>query len=69
MKANFPVLVVEDDPISRKILERLLTKVGHEITGVENGLQALEASTEVRLAKGRLQLLAGGSVLAEFAEE
>jgi len=43
MKANFPVLVVEDDPISRKILERLLTKVGHEITGVENGLQALEA--------------------------
>jgi len=37
------ILVAEDDPISRKILQKILTKDGNEVTVAEDGLKALEA--------------------------
>src|SRR5271169_6441451 len=36
------VLIAEDDPLSRKILEKTLVRAGYEITSVENGKLALE---------------------------
>ncbi len=35
------VLIAEDDKTSRMILERILTKNGHQVTAVEDGLKAL----------------------------
>jgi diguanylate cyclase (GGDEF)-like protein len=42
MRASYPVLLVEDDPISRKILEKILKKEGFNVTAVENGRIAME---------------------------
>ena len=39
---QFPVLVAEDDNVSRKILEKSLVEAGYEVACVENGRQALE---------------------------
>lgn len=39
---RFPVLIVEDHPVSRKLLEKSLIKRGYEVTSVENGNQALD---------------------------
>jgi PAS domain S-box-containing protein len=36
------ILVVDDDPLGRSVLMRLLGKMGHHSVGVENGLAALE---------------------------
>ena len=36
------VLIAEDDPISRKILQTILAKDGNKVTAVEDGLKALE---------------------------
>ena len=36
------VLIAEDDPTSRKILQTILAKDGNEVTAVEDGLKALE---------------------------
>ena len=41
MNASYPVLLAEDNPISRKMLERILVKEGFEVTSVENGKEAL----------------------------
>ncbi len=41
MNDSYPVLLVEDDPISRKILENILLKEGFDVTTVENGRMAL----------------------------
>lgn len=37
------ILIAEDDPISRKILQTILTKQGNDVTAAEDGLKALEA--------------------------
>jgi CheY-like chemotaxis protein len=37
------VLVVEDAPVNRKLIERLLRQQGHEVTSVGDGLAALDA--------------------------
>jgi diguanylate cyclase (GGDEF)-like protein len=42
MNDSYPVLLVEDDPISRKILETILQKEGFDVTSVENGRIAVE---------------------------
>lgn len=42
MNDSYPVLLVEDDPISRKILETILQKEGFDVTSVENGRIAFE---------------------------
>jgi diguanylate cyclase (GGDEF)-like protein len=42
MKQDFPILVVEDDPVSRRLLEMNLTKAGYTVVAAENGRQAIE---------------------------
>jgi diguanylate cyclase (GGDEF)-like protein len=42
MHDSYPVLLVEDDPISRKILKNILLKEGFDVTTVENGRIAIE---------------------------
>ena len=37
------VLLVEDNPVNRKVVINLLEKFGHTVTAVENGRQALDA--------------------------
>jgi two-component system cell cycle response regulator len=39
---HFPILVAEDDPVARKILEKTLIKEGHEVVSVENGRKAFD---------------------------
>lgn len=41
MNCQFPILLVEDDYISRKIMEKTLSEAGYEVTPVENGRKAL----------------------------
>ena len=36
------ILIAEDDPVSRKVLEVSLTKWGHELAVVQNGRDALQ---------------------------
>ena len=36
------ILVAEDDPLSRVLLERILQRAGYDVIAVENGRQALE---------------------------
>ncbi|MCD6152433.1 MAG: diguanylate cyclase [Syntrophobacterales bacterium] len=42
MNHNFPVLIAEDDPVSRILLKKILHKAGYEVTSVENGRKALD---------------------------
>lgn len=42
MNASYPVLLVEDDPISRKVLEKILLDEGFDVTAVENGRVAMD---------------------------
>ena len=39
---SFPLLVVEDDPVSRRILEKSLTKNGRKVVTAGNGREALD---------------------------
>jgi len=41
IKAHFPVLVVEDNPIARKYLERKLVIAGYSVISASNGADAL----------------------------
>lgn len=40
------ILLVEDDPVSRRLLERRLTKHGHVVDGVDSAEAALERLAE-----------------------
>lgn len=42
MDHQFPILLAEDNPVSRKVLEKTLLKAGYEVTSVENGRKAFE---------------------------
>lgn len=42
MEDNFPILIAEDNPVSRKLIEKALIKAGHKVVSVENGRKALE---------------------------
>ena len=46
LNGHFPILVAEDDPIARKVLEKTLTKEGHEVVSVENGRKAFDLFKE-----------------------
>ena len=46
MSKQFPILVAEDDTISRKILEKSLVEAGYDVVSVENGQEALEKLQE-----------------------
>jgi two-component system, cell cycle response regulator len=42
------VLAVEDDPLSLRVLERMLTEAGHEVHTARNGREALATTLKVR---------------------
>lgn len=42
MNSNFPILVAEDNPVSRKLLEKTLSKAGYEVVSAKDGREALE---------------------------
>lgn len=42
----FRILIAEDDTELRQLFEHVLARNGYEITGVENGMQALEALSD-----------------------
>ena len=42
MDNQFPILLAEDNPVSRKVLEKILLKAGCDVTSVENGRKAFE---------------------------
>ena len=46
MESRFPILVVEDDPVSRMLLEKTLTKAGHEVACAKDGREALTCLNE-----------------------
>ena len=46
MSRSFPILIAEDEAVSRKVMVKHLTKAGYDVTAVENGRQALEAFEE-----------------------
>ena len=46
MKHRFNILLAEDNPVSRKLIENILKKAGHEVTTATNGRQALELFNE-----------------------
>lgn len=42
MDVDFPILIVDDDPVTRKLLERTLTKRGYPVTVMDDGRKAFE---------------------------
>ena len=42
MEQNFPILLVDDDIVSRTVVEKYLHKAGFEVAPAANGNQALE---------------------------
>jgi len=42
LKNHFPILIAEDNPVSRKLLEKTLTKAGYEVVSAKDGREALE---------------------------
>lgn len=42
MDVDFPILIADDDPVTRKLLERTLTKKGYTVTVVDDGRKAFE---------------------------
>lgn len=43
---SFPILIAEDNAVSRKLLEKSLAKAGHEVVAAANGRKALEIFRE-----------------------
>ena len=41
MKNDFPILIAEDNPVSRKLLEMTLRQAGYEVVSAEDGREAL----------------------------
>jgi adenylate cyclase len=66
------ILIADDDPISRKLLIRLLQQDGHTVRAAENGLEALELfaeeSSDVVLLDIVMPELDGVSVLQRLKE-
>ena len=46
MNHSFPILIVEDDRLSQKLLEKAIRKTGNEVVSVENGKKSLEIMSE-----------------------
>jgi len=40
------ILIADDESVSRTLLERLLSKMGHDVTAVNNGLAAIELASQ-----------------------
>jgi len=43
---NFPILIAEDDAVTRMLLGKTLIKAGHEVVSVENGQKAFDLLKE-----------------------
>ena len=43
---HFPILIAEDNPVTRKLLGKILMKAGHEVVLVRNGTEALKLFDE-----------------------
>ncbi len=41
LKNKTPILIVDDDPVGRRILENMLVKSGYNVVAVADGLDAL----------------------------
>ena len=41
-KSNFPLLIAEDDPVTRRLLEKVLFNAGYQVLSSKNGLEALQ---------------------------
>jgi len=46
MSDHFPILIAEDDPVSRRLLEKILMKAGNTVVSVDNGQKALALINE-----------------------
>ncbi len=46
LNTQFPILIVEDNVVSRKLLEKSLIKAGYTVASVENGQEAIKALDE-----------------------
>lgn len=46
MEKQIPILIVEDEKVTRKLLKKKLTKEGYAVVAVDNGLKALEKLKE-----------------------
>jgi two-component system cell cycle response regulator len=46
MKDSFPILIAEDNAVSRKLLEKSLAKAGHDVVAAANGRMAFEMFRE-----------------------
>ncbi|MCF8129757.1 MAG: diguanylate cyclase [Deltaproteobacteria bacterium] len=46
MKNDFPILIAEDNPVSRKLMEMTLRQAGYEVVSAVNGLEALKVFKE-----------------------
>lgn len=44
--SKYPVLIAEDNPVSRLFLEKTISQVGYKVTSVKNGVQAVAAFQE-----------------------
>ena len=42
MKEQIPILIVEDEKITRRLIGNMLTKEGYKVVAVDNGVKALE---------------------------
>ena len=43
MKSAFPILIAEDNPVSRRLMEMTLRQADYEVVSVANGFEALKA--------------------------
>ncbi|MBW1779594.1 MAG: diguanylate cyclase [Deltaproteobacteria bacterium] len=43
VEKRFPILIAEDNPVSRMLLEKTLIKAGYEVVSVKNGREVLES--------------------------
>ena len=46
MEKQIPILIVEDEKVTRELLKKKLTKEGYAVVAVDNGLEALEKLKE-----------------------
>jgi two-component system, cell cycle response regulator len=42
LKSLFPILIAEDNPVSRKLLEQILRQAGYDVVSAKDGREALE---------------------------
>jgi len=46
LKNAFPILIAEDNPVSRKLMEKTLRQAGYEVVSAENGREAFKVFKE-----------------------